>query len=358
MPQANNIREKLDFFLFRQFRKNEAKIHELRYLFWECTLRCNLDCLHCGSDCTANSALPDMPFEDFRAVLSSISRHYNRQNILIAITGGEPLMRKDLALCGEEISRMGFKWGIVTNGMTYDAVRHSELMDAGMSSLTLSLDGLENNHNWLRNSGKSFSGAVKALGLIVSAKGLNYDVVTCVNRRNINELESITEFLQKMGVKAWRLFTIAPIGRAKGNPELLLQPAELEQLMDFIEQNRQLSPMSIQFSCEAYVGKYENRVRDGLFFCRAGIHIGSVLIDGSVSACPNINRSFIRGNIYENDFMDIWLNKFQIMRNRKWTKNGICLDCKEYKYCGGSGLHLWDSPDGELLQCHWKMINS
>jgi len=52
-------------FIFNQFRKNETHLHELNYLFWECTLRCNLRCLHCGSDCTADNNAEDMPFDDF-----------------------------------------------------------------------------------------------------------------------------------------------------------------------------------------------------------------------------------------------------------------------------------------------------
>ena len=51
--------------LFRVFRKNETAIHELNYLFWECTWRCNLSCRHCGSDCKSESCVPDMPFQDF-----------------------------------------------------------------------------------------------------------------------------------------------------------------------------------------------------------------------------------------------------------------------------------------------------
>ena len=51
--------------LFRLFRANETRIHELNYLFWECTTRCNLHCRHCGSDCTAPGSEKDMPLEDF-----------------------------------------------------------------------------------------------------------------------------------------------------------------------------------------------------------------------------------------------------------------------------------------------------
>ena len=51
--------------LFRKFKDFETRRHELNYLFWECTTRCNLDCLHCGSDCSKQSNYRDMPMGDF-----------------------------------------------------------------------------------------------------------------------------------------------------------------------------------------------------------------------------------------------------------------------------------------------------
>ena len=58
--------------LFRLYRKSVIKKHKLNYLFWECTLRCNLNCLHCGSDCLKLSDTPDMPTKDFIKVLDDI----------------------------------------------------------------------------------------------------------------------------------------------------------------------------------------------------------------------------------------------------------------------------------------------
>ncbi|MDR2556229.1 MAG: radical SAM protein, partial [Bacteroidales bacterium] len=270
------------------FRNNETKIHQLSYLFWECTQRCNLRCLHCGSDCGFSGTAPiDMPFDDFlNAILP-----FRKQSITVAITGGEPLLRKDLPECGLRLRQHGFLWGIVTNGFAYTPQIHSRLLSAGMGAITLSLDGLRENHNWLRGNEKSFDNAVNALNLIVSSKQLNYDVVTCVNRKNINELADIKEFLITQKTKAWRLFTIAPIGRAKNNNNLRLTAEEFKHLMEFISEARKDKRIHTEFSCESYVGKYEKKVRDNCFFCRAGINIASVLIDGSISACPNINRT-------------------------------------------------------------------
>jgi radical SAM enzyme (rSAM/lipoprotein system) len=338
-------------FFYNQFKKNEAKIHELTYLFWECTQRCNLQCCHCGSDCVSYSKIKDMPFDDFLKAILPLKSVCNPDSITVAITGGEPLLHPDLFRGGKILREQGFHWGIVTNGYAYTQDVHQKLLAAGMESITISLDGFEDTHNWLRVNNSSFKNAIRALGLITSASGLVYDVVTCVNRKNIRELPDFRNFLISQNVKAWRLFTIAPIGRAAHNGDMHLSDDELTFLMDFIAQSRTDSRIGVQFSCEAYTGKYEGLVRDSGFFCRAGINIASILVDGSISACPNINRGFVQGNIYQDNFVDVWNNRFEIMRNRGWTRSGLCLKCKDYKNCNGGAMHLWDEKKDSPLTC-------
>jgi len=338
--------------LHNVFQKNEVKLHILNYLFWECTWRCNLKCRHCGSDCKASSTVPDMPFEDFLGAIQPLKKAYPKNSILVAIMGGEPLLRKDLAECGKKLRDNGFHWGIVTNGYAYDETMHSKLISAGMSSITVSLDGLEENHNCLRNNPKSFKRAVKALELIVSYPHLSYDVVTCVHQKNLAELPNLKEFLISKNIKNWRIFTIAPIGRAAENQEMLLSNEQTLELMNFIAESRKNDPrINLYFSCESYVGDYEKRVRDSYFFCRAGANIGSVLIDGSISACPNIDRCFIQGNIYKDNLLEIWENRFEVMRNRNWCKTGICKNCKDFKYCNGGAMHLWNEKQDGIMNC-------
>jgi radical SAM enzyme (rSAM/lipoprotein system) len=292
-----------------------------------------------------------MPFDDFLNAILPLKKAYKPNSITVAITGGEPLLRKDLFDCGKALRKHGFRWGIVTNGYAYNEDMHAKLLSAGMGAVTLSLDGLERNHNWLRANKNSFSHALEALDLITSSDRLCYDVVTCVHRRNIDELPALKQFLIAKHVKAWRLFTIAPIGRAADNHDLQLTSQELRQLMDFITGARFDHRIDTKFSCEAYVGRYERKVRDSYFFCRAGINIASVLSGGGISACPNIDRHFVQGNIYTDNFMDVWNNRFDIMRNRSWTKQGICADCKEYKNCRGGALHLWNSAQQSIMTC-------
>lgn len=126
--------------------------------------------------------------------------------------------------------------------------------------------------------------------------------------------------------------------------------------MDFIKETRKEKKINLSYSCEGFLANYENEVRAGYFFCRAGVNIASVLADGSISACPNINHSFIQGNIYKDDFLEVWNNKFQIMRERSWTKKGICTDCNVYKWCMGNGIHLYDDTAGQVLTCHYNKL--
>lgn len=342
---------RLTHFFHNHFRSNEAKIHELSYLFWECTQCCNLECLHCGSDCIADSKIKDMPFEDFLQAILPLKDLYKPDSIIVVITGGEPLLRNDLPQCGRILREHGFRWGIVTNGYHYNSDIHARLLAAGMGAITLSLDGFEESHNWLRANHNSFNNALHAMDLISSSNRLFYDVVTCVNSKNFNELSPFRDFLISRNVKSWRLFTIAPIGRATNNSDLQLSNLQLKQLMDFISLSRTDKRIDIKFSCESYVGEYEKKVRDSYFFCRAGINIASILIDGSISACPNINRHFVQGNIYHDRFLEVWENRFDSMRNRNWTKTGICLNCKDFKNCNGGAMHLWDEKQDCIKTC-------
>jgi radical SAM enzyme (rSAM/lipoprotein system) len=293
-----------------------------------------------------------MPFEDFLNAIQPLKKKYPKDSILVAIMGGEPLLRKDLAECGKKLRENGFRWGIVTNGYAYDETMHAKLISAGMGSITVSLDGLEENHNWLRNNPKSFVRAVNALELIVSYPRLNYDVVTCVHQRNLAELSDLKELLISRNIKKWRIFTVAPIGRAAENPEMLLSNEQTRQLMNFIAETRQNdNRIDLYFSCESYVGAYEKKVRDSYFFCRAGVNIGSVLIDGSISACPNIDRCFVQGNIYKDNLLEIWENRFDVMRRRNWCKTGICKKCEDFKNCNGGAMHLWNEKQDGIMTC-------
>ncbi|MFO7617936.1 MAG: TIGR04133 family radical SAM/SPASM protein [Bacteroidales bacterium] len=352
MATSLSIKQRFLLEVFRRFRHNEARLHPLLYLFWECTLRCNLSCLHCGSDCLTDASVSDMPAVDFLRSTAEIARVHPPGDITVVLTGGEPLLRKDLESIGLSLRKQGFRWGLVTNGFQLSEGRLKSLLSAGLGAITVSLDGLEPEHNWLRNHPDSHRRALESIRLVARERRLNADVVTCVNQRNIETLKDIQTQLAETGLRAWRLFTISPIGRAAGEPDLQINHEQFIRLMEFIAENRRNQDLPrASFSCESYIGPYEGRSREGFFFCRAGIHIGSILADGGISACPNIDRSLVQGNIYQDDFNAVWEERFQPFRDRSWTRRGPCDGCKSYPYCEGSGLHEWDFKAARLRRC-------
>lgn len=73
-----SLRKKIALEVFRKYRKNAITLHQLDYIFWECTLRCNLNCLHCGSDCTKEMSVKDMPIDDFMGLLIILQKLLTR----------------------------------------------------------------------------------------------------------------------------------------------------------------------------------------------------------------------------------------------------------------------------------------
>lgn len=350
-----SLRRRIALDIATSLRKSETADHPLRQLFWESTLRCNLKCRHCGSDCKMVASTPDMPKEDFFRVLDGVAAHTDPHKVFVIVSGGEPTMRADLEECGKGIYSRGFPWGMVTNGWALTPERYSRLLQSGLHSMTISLDGLKDNHDWLRGRETSFERASRAIKMVVDSKAIVFDVVTCVNRRNYSELHAIKEHLISLGLKDWRLFSIFPSGRAAQDPDLQLPSDMFRGLLDFIKETRKEGRIKASFGCEGFLGHYEGDVRDHFYSCQAGVTVGSVLIDGSISACTSIRADYHQGNIYKDDFWDVWQNRFQPYRDRYWMRKDECGDCKYWKWCEGNGMHLRDS-DGKLMLCDLKRI--
>ncbi len=352
--KSSTDRDNIDKKQFIRSRKRAVKTHNLNYIFWEATLRCNISCKHCGSDCFADHTTPDMPYQDFLRAIDEIGDIISPEKTTIAIIGGEPLLRKDLEDLGHELKKRGLYFGIVTNGMLLSRQRLCSLMNAGLRSISISLDGLQDSHNWLRNSEKSFSKTTDAITYVAEQPDLVFDVITCVHKRNLKELPQVKDFLIQRNVPAWRMFSIFPRGRAAFDEELMLDTKELRSLFDFIVQTKKEKRIDANYGCEGFAGDYELKIRDYPFFCISGVHVASVLADGSISGCPSTRDDFIQGNIYHDNFRDCWENRYVEYRERKWMKTRLCENCPDFALCNGGSLHLRTSKN-ELIYCHNMM---
>ena len=310
-------------------------------------------------------------------MIDSITPHVDPHKVFIIFTGGEALLRNDLEEVGLELYRREYPWGVVTNGFLLDQKRLDSLLASGMHSITVSLDGFEEQHNWIRRHPQSFEKATAAIKLLVQRKDILWDVVTCVNPRSYPHLREFKDYLVSLGVPAWRLFSIFPLGRAAHDPDLQLTDEQFRGILDFIKECREDNLaeksegnrsridsdssisnnglISVSYACEGFLGEYEQRVRDHFFFCRSGVEVASIRCDGGISGCTSVRSHMDQGNIYRDDFWEVWQNRFQVMRDRSWAKKGQCKDCKVWRYCEGSGLHLYDD-NGDLLVCHYNRI--
>ena len=351
-----SLRKRLGLKIFSGLHAERVARHRLDTLFWECTLRCNLACRHCGSDCRVDTTQKDMPVEDFLRVLDEeVSPNVNPADVLIIFSGGEVLMRDDLERAGAEVARRGYPWGMVTNGMALTERRLHALVESGLRSVSVSLDGFEPEHNHIRCNPLSWQRAVGALRSIMKIKGLEYDAITCVTPALVPRLEEFREFLIAEGVKAWRIFSIFPAGRAKEDKTLTLNDKEFRQVLDFIRETRREGRIDLSYACEGFLGDYETEVRDHFYECAAGVSVASIRVDGSISGCTSIRANYAQGNIYRDRFWDVWQNRFRPFRDREWARTGECAECAMFRYCEGGGMHLRDD-DGQLMYCHYKKL--
>jgi len=331
-----------------------AKLHDLEYFFLEVTNKCNINCLHCGSDCQKDSTTPDLPQAKIKSILEEIKAHYNSKKIHVVITGGEPLLYKDVFDLGKMIYDLEFSWGMVSNGFGWNKSDIKKAMLSGLHSITISLDGMEQQHNWLRKHEQSFKRAISTIKLLSANRfWKKFDVITCINRKNINSLDEIYNLIKSLKVPMWRIFIIEPFGRAVEEPDLFLMGEEFRYLLDKIKEYRKLNEITVEFTDSGYLGPhYDDQVRGYDYFCRAGINVAGIMANGDILACPNIDRKFAQGNIFKHSFIDIWDKKFQNFRNKKWMKRGECDSCGEWRQCRGNSFHLRNFETKETKLCH------
>lgn len=350
-----SIKQRIWLEQYRTLHKKHVADHTLNTLFWECTLRCNLACKHCGSDCRVDSSVQELSGEEFLTVVDGITPYVDPNKVLVIFTGGEALVRPDLEEVGLQLYRRGYPWGVVTNGMLLNESRLERLLRGGLHALTISLDGFEEAHNYLRGHPLSFQRASHAVELMTKTEQVRWDVVTCVNPMNFCYLKEFRDYLIDLGLKEWRIFTIFPVGRAAEDLNLQLSDEDFYRLMEFIRDTNQEGRIEVSYGCEGFLGGFEGEVRNHPYTCYAGVSVASILCDGTISACPSIRFDHKQGNIRQDDFWTVWQSKFQHYRNRDWARKEQCSDCLVWRYCEGNGMHLHDD-DGHLLFCHYRRL--
>lgn len=359
----DSIHQKVRFLEEFIERKEHLKITTpLQYLFWEATLRCNLECLHCGSDCVRNDSTreAELDGELVKRELSSIAKSYPPENITLAIIGGEPLLREEIIGVGAYAAELGFNWGITTNGMLLTPEMIKRLKEANLSTISVSLDGIGTDHDFLRNCKGSHKIVKAAIRHLLEDRFFRkFDVICCVSKINIDHLDGFMEEAIRLGIPAIRFTPVFSRGRASKNTGLMLEKSDYLKMLNFTRKQREnVRKIEVSLSEEGYWGpEWECVVRDEFHYCASGILIGSILHDGNVTGCPSVSRQFIEGNIKETPFVDIWKNRFARYRHdRESTFSEKCSGCEHWVLCEGGGFHLLGQANSSDSFCCLEKI--
>lgn len=326
------------------YREGMKALPQLRFLFFELTLRCNERCLHCGSLC-GDVPSEEMSTEEYKTLLDQLKEDMGTEGYMLCITGGEPLLRRDFFEIMGYANKLGFSWGMTSNGTLITEEVAQKLLDCGMKTISISLDGLPETHDAFRRTPGGWELGMRGIENLLKVGGFQaVQITTVVSHKSIGELDALYEIFNKIDIDSWRVVNMDPIGRAKEHPELLLTKEDYRTLFEFIR-NKRIAGEPVCYGCSHYLGmEYEREVRDWYFLCTAGINTASITVNGDIIACLDIEHrpEFVQGNIKQDRFKDVWENKFQIFRKDLSAECEQCRNCSEAKYCHGDSYHTWD----------------
>ncbi len=338
--------------LLAQDRDHLRQHPELKWLFFEITHACNLHCAHCGSSCCEAKG-KELSVKGIRTVLESLLL----SKPMICFTGGEPLFHPDFYHIAEAVAEKGFRWGMTSNGTLINRTTAMKLRDCLMSTISVSLDGLETKHDMFRQKSGAWKKTVEGIRNLQEA-GFDPQVTTVVHADNIDQLDDLYCFLRKLGIMSWRIINVEPIGRACESKRMLLTKTQFDCLLQFIQSKRydQSNPMEVTYGCSHYLGiEMERMVRDNYFICGAGIYVASIRSNGDICACLDVADlpSLVQGNIYHDDFWEVWCRQFHVFRSDRTLNSPTCSDCEDRQICGGDSAHTWDWEKNKPLMC-WR----
>ena len=336
-----------------EWRRLKYREPELRNLFLELTGQCNEHCLHCGSWCDG-AASPQVPTEKLVQILASVKEQLDTRKTMLCITGGEPLLRRDFFDLMKQANQMGYRWGMTTNGTLVTPEAAARLAECGMRTVSVSVDGLRETHDWFRGREGSYDQTICGIRNLIDQGSFDHvQVTTVVHKRNIGELDGLFEAFDDIPLDSWRLASIEPMGRALLHPELMLDTDDHRHLLSYIREKREQG-WPLTYGCCHFLGlDFEHEVRDSYFLCTAGIFTASILCNGDITSCLDIERrpEIIQGNVYHDDFVDVWLNRFEFMRRNLAELSPRCNDCSERETCAGGSWHSFDFANGEQRMC-------
>lgn len=318
---------------------------------WNLTYRCNLACEHCYLDAGGKPQVASESFADrselstegcFRVIDEIVSF---APDCLLILTGGEPLVRRDIV----DIIRYAASkelWVVVgTNGVKITESLAAILAREGVRGLALSLDALdEHRHDVFRRVRGAWRNTVEG-AKILRATGLPFIVQTTVGRHNVAELRAIADFVDgELRAKVWNLYFLVPTGRGAHVSDM--ETSDYDRVLAELRtiQKRFDGRMLVNAKCAPHYarvlvaedpgGSTLKAYAGGAGGCPAGTHYLGIRPNGDVTPCPYL--PLFGGNLKEKSLTDIWRSSelFVAIRDRA-RLGGRCGACELSRACGG-----------------------
>jgi radical SAM protein with 4Fe4S-binding SPASM domain len=338
---------------------------------WELTLQCNLACIHCGS-----RAARARPNELTTAEALDLVQQLTAVGIdEVVLIGGEAYLRPDWLEIAAAIAQSGMLCTMTTGGYRISSAMAEQMLAAHISQCSVSVDGLEKTHDYLRGRQGSWQACfqtlqnLKAVGIIATCN-------TQINRLSAPELPSIYNDIRAAGVTAWQIQMTVPMGNAADNWEILLQPYELLDLYPRLAQIAMVAKRDgmvlVAGNNIGYYGPYERLLRGNSEWsfwrgCHAGLNSLGIEADGAIKGCPSLpSNLYTGGNIRERSLREIIVQTDELNFNLKAKTEegtdhlwGFCKSCEYAKLCRGGcswTAHTFFGRRGNNPYCHHRAL--
>lgn len=342
---------------------------------WELTLACDHACAHCGSRAVL-ARKNELSTQDALTLVDELAEMGTREVVLI---GGEAYLHDGFYDIIHRLKVKGINPVMTTGAWGINQELANRMAKAGMSRVSVSIDGLEAQHDRMRAKKGSFKQCLNALEAIKEA-GMTPQVNSNFNRFNQADLEAMYILFEKIGVKAWQVQITAPLGRAADRPQMLFQPYDL---LDFLPRLNRLKERGLSKGLLimpgnnlGYFGPEERLLRsprkdsnDHWAGCQAGRFVMGIESDGAVKGCPSLQTKSYVGGHYQAQHESgtslletLWNQSSQLKFTRNRTRKdlwGYCASCPLADTClGGCSFtaHGFFGRAGNNPMCHFRAI--
>jgi len=326
--------------------KNPNNPYTPSLISWNLTKKCNLRCPHCYLE-AGKKAEYELSTEECFALVDEMKQLGTEMLIL---TGGEPLLRKDIFDLSQYASAQGMWVVMGTNGVLVTEKTAQKMIECGVKGVAISLDSIEaEKHNQFRGGPNSWEYSVRALK-ICRAAGLQVLVQTTVMESNYEEIPQLIDFTRELGAWSFNLYFLVQTGRGQQMNDLSPQRthAMLENLAELQDRCR---PMLVRSKCAPQFKQIAYQMGKGGLEsggCMAGVEYCRITPEGNVTPCPYM--TVIAGNVLERSFTEIWQTSpvFRELRDLHQLK-GRCGRCEFKELCGGCRCRAY-AASGDYLQ--------